>query len=187
MARDMVMTPVGSGLVRRLAAGGLVAIALAGCVLAVAPAMTELSYWARIDAWREASFHDFETKFPARTIPNAPPRAGGGAAAATELHGAQPGGRLPGIGRGHAHLRVPQPRFPRRAPRREHRRHRVLTPGRRRDDGAEDAAVVEEATAEQLPDLQLVASFVNTLPSVGPSWIKSSGSSRPCRNRSPAR
>jgi CubicO group peptidase (beta-lactamase class C family) len=51
-------------------------LALVVAVLAVVPTatvLTEQSYWARIVAWREAGFHDFETKFPARAVPNAPP------------------------------------------------------------------------------------------------------------------
>ncbi|MDQ6673753.1 MAG: beta-lactamase family protein, partial [Chloroflexota bacterium] len=50
-----------------------VAALLAAGTLAVASVLTDYSYWARIIAWREASFYDFKTKFPAREIPNAPP------------------------------------------------------------------------------------------------------------------
>jgi hypothetical protein len=31
---------------------------------------TEVCYWSRVLVWQDASFRDFETKFPARDIPN---------------------------------------------------------------------------------------------------------------------
>lgn len=52
-------------------AGGIVAGVLL-ILLAVAPAVTDRSYWARIVAWRGAEFDDFN-RFPFRVIPNRAP------------------------------------------------------------------------------------------------------------------
>jgi CubicO group peptidase (beta-lactamase class C family) len=57
----------------RLAIALVAVAALVGATFGVAALLTDRSYWARIIAWRAAGFHDFETKFPARAIPNAPP------------------------------------------------------------------------------------------------------------------
>jgi CubicO group peptidase (beta-lactamase class C family) len=67
-----------------------VGLGLVVAVLVVVPLatlLTEQSYWARIVAWREAGFHDFENKFPARAVPNAPP-----------LHPLKPGPVVAGSG-----------------------------------------------------------------------------------------
>ena len=51
-----------------MAVAGLVGATFGGASL-----LTDRSYWARIIAGREAEVYDFETKFPAREIPSAPP------------------------------------------------------------------------------------------------------------------
>src|SRR2546427_6717219 len=43
-----------------------------GLLWIAASRTTEVSFWSRILVWQDATFHDFETKFPARPIPNSP-------------------------------------------------------------------------------------------------------------------
>jgi CubicO group peptidase (beta-lactamase class C family) len=58
---------------RWLGLGAAAILALAAILVVTAPLFTEDWYWARILSWRDASVDDFATKFPARTVPNAPP------------------------------------------------------------------------------------------------------------------
>jgi hypothetical protein len=57
---------------RRVGVAALVPGVLIGGVFAVASLLTDYSYWARIITWREAGFDDFQTKFAAREIADAP-------------------------------------------------------------------------------------------------------------------
>ena len=43
-----------------------------GLLWVAASRTTEVSFWSRILVWQDATFQDFETKFPARPIPNGP-------------------------------------------------------------------------------------------------------------------
>jgi CubicO group peptidase (beta-lactamase class C family) len=57
-------------IVARVLATGFASLA---ALLLLAPLATENSYWARIVSWRNAGFHDFEAKFPSRSVANAAP------------------------------------------------------------------------------------------------------------------
>jgi hypothetical protein len=65
----------GSRVIRWLSRIGGAAIVMGvflGLLWIVASRMTEVSFWSRILVWQNATFQDFETKFPARPIPNGP-------------------------------------------------------------------------------------------------------------------
>jgi hypothetical protein len=52
----------------RIAGAAIVIGVFLGLLWVVASRTTEVSFWSRILVWQDATFQDFETKFPARPI-----------------------------------------------------------------------------------------------------------------------